>query len=120
MKNYENLLKALVRYDRPEDLAETMRQLQAFDHDRGQRLVRLTREGIASVLERYLQGNLSAHEVEAWADAVEMREDIEFGDGNDEVSVRVIWEMANPLLTQPLTQEIAQGFVRDLALSVRK
>src|SRR3546814_10900263 len=49
--------------------------------------------------------------VEDWANAVEMREDIELGNQNDAVTLNAIWELANPLITQPLTPAVAKRLI---------
>lgn len=110
-EKYKTLLIRLVNFDSPQSLQELMTSLRAYDSDRRERLVHLSKSQIASILERYLSGDLKDIDVEAWADALEIREDIEFGDDNDLISTQIIWELANPMLTQPLTAEIAKSFI---------
>jgi len=115
METYKNLLQQLVDFKNPTALPALMEQLRKFDKDRQDRIVHLPLEKIASVLTRYISGELSAEDVEEWANAVEIREDIELGDDNDPASTNVVWELANPLLTRPLTHDRARALIDQLS-----
>jgi len=65
---------------------------------------------IRQVLERYLKGMLDEKGVEDWANLIEGRDDIEFPIASREI----IYELANPYITQLLTPERARALVRDL------
>jgi hypothetical protein len=69
MKTYKNLLQELVAFKSPESLSALMEQLRRFDAVRGDCVVHLSREKIASVLARYISENLGAEDVEEWANA---------------------------------------------------
>ena len=56
---------------------------------------------------RFLAGRTSAIEVENWANAIEGRDDIGFEPANEQLLRELVHELANPLLTQPLTRERA-------------
>ena len=62
--------------------------------------MQLHRADMEHLLSLYGQGAVSASEVEAWANAIEGREDIEVADA---LSKDLLHELANPLLTQPLS-----------------
>ena len=95
----EEAVQALVRFARPlEDLREA---LATFEWDWDSRaLASLTSTDIASVLHRYEAGELSAAEVEDWANLIEGREDIDLDDRTSEA----IFDLANPVLQGPLSE----------------
>ena len=74
----------------------------------------LTKEHLGSVLERFLSGALTAEQVEAWANAVEMREDVEY-DGNS-LQARLLHSLANPALDGALSLASAKEMLLCLAV----
>lgn len=74
----------------------------AWDSDE---LSMLDKQHVLSVLRRFDAGELTGDDVEAWANAIEMRDDIDY---DRETAVwDVLHELANPTLTEPLTRERA-------------
>jgi hypothetical protein len=83
-------------------LTKTLRQ---FPWDAESTLAILTRRQLAKVLRRFQEGHLTSKELEAWANAIEGREDIDFESGYEDRLQETIYCLANPLLTEPLTKE---------------
>ena len=106
------LLQSLLRLDQPVDHLETAVGRLPWDSDRS--LVTLTGADAASILERFARGELSASDVERWANAVEGREDIDFDEGHESELREALFELANPLLTEPLTPARAAQWVARL------
>jgi hypothetical protein len=72
----------------------------AWDSDE---LSMLDKQHVLSVLRRFDVGEITSSDVEAWANAIEMRDDIDY---DRETAVwDVLYELANPTLTEPLTRE---------------
>jgi len=90
-------------------ISEIGSDLAAFPWDCDAPLVKLDQSHIASVLTRFLSCQLSASEVEEWADAIECRDDI--GLDPDSAAGIALNELANPLLTEPLTRQSAARWV---------
>jgi hypothetical protein len=103
----KTLVERLVRFEGA--LASTMTALHEFGWDCDEELVSLKPSHIGSVLNRYLSGSVADAEVEAWANAIECREDIEFGD-----LIEIVFELANPAITRPLSPVTAQDLLSDL------
>jgi hypothetical protein len=104
------VLESLVKLDRPlDDLAAILRGYP-WDGDEG--MVVLTTEDSIKVLNRFVSGDLSQFDVESWANAIESREDIEYEPGHEKLLNDMIFQLANPYLSAPLTTEIAQRFIR--------
>jgi hypothetical protein len=65
----------------------------------------LEKQHVLSILRRFEIDEIPAADVEAWANAIEMRDDIDY---DRETAVwDVLYELANPTLTEPLTRERA-------------
>jgi len=60
---------------------------------------------LRTALEEFVNGDLSADELETWADSVEGRDDIEF---TPREIIDLIAEIANPLLFSPLNKDSAR------------
>lgn len=103
----QSALAALVRLDGSADTLA--RRLEQWLWD-SEPLIKLTRQHVISALQRYQSGDLSALVLEAWANAIEGRDDIEFEDAKVGEAVH---EIANPVLQGALT-EVAPDVLRRL------
>lgn len=86
-------------------------ELKTYPWDIPEALVSLDASDILSILERFLQGALTAEDVEQWANALEIREDVEC---RDEQVKEALFELANPSITEPLTRDRAIRLVAAL------
>lgn len=59
------------------------------------------RQDVASVLDRFARGDLSASEVTGWAELLEMRDDVGFEPGFEVPLREAIHWLANPVLNLP-------------------
>ena len=96
-------LAALVRMEGP--VSETAARLQAFPWDSESDLVMIKAQDFSRVLRRYCLGEIPAAEIETWANALECREDLGFASAPLR---QLLHELANPLLTQSLSQSRAK------------
>jgi len=103
MRSRTDVLRELVRLARP--LEGVRAELGQHPWDSPAPLVILEAEDIIRILDRFLSHELSMERVEDWANAVEMRDDIEYG--NDLVK-EAIFDLANPVLQGALTIEMAK------------
>jgi hypothetical protein len=87
------LLRALIVA--PDCSNELVRQLSTFAWD-SEPIVTLTREDCLSVLGRFGRGALTQEQVYTWADAVEVRDDIDYEPAFCELIGQFITEAANP------------------------
>jgi len=90
---------------------EAVSRLAEFAWDSESELVLLTSEDCCHVLSLFKQGSLSATEIEDWANALECREDVGFSTSQTR---ELLHELANPLLTQPLSVERADYWLSEL------
>jgi hypothetical protein len=101
------ILLDLVGITRP--LEEILVDLRRFSIDHHEPLITLERGHIAAALRRYADGQLTDVTIEEWANAIEGRDDI----GYDPRSIvgRLLHELANPVLTEPLSPSRATGLL---------
>jgi hypothetical protein len=100
MTTKKELLTMLI--DAPSDLRVIAAALGKFAWDSDVTLVTLTREHMQRVLQRYHSGEISSSQLESWANAIEGREDIGFEPGCENLLNEIIYQLANPLLTEAI------------------
>jgi hypothetical protein len=103
-------LISLLAYDRP--IEELRLALAEFEWDCSEPLVSLTRDHILIILGKFLAEELTAEAVEAWADFVEVRDDIEYPD--DQV-LDAIFVLANPAINGVLDNQLANQLVSKIS-----
>ena len=114
MKNQtrSQLLNALLTFEQP--LSDILDSLNRLSWDSEEVLIKLQKKHIIHLLQRYLQGQLSITDVENWANAIEGREDIEPEENDQGILDEILFYLANPLLSQPLSHESAQDYLTQL------
>jgi len=95
-------LRDLVLFASP--IASVRHSLSDFAWDSDE-LSMLDKQHVLSVLRRFEADELAGSDVEAWANAIEMRDDV--GYDRETAVWDVLHELANPTLTEPLTRERA-------------
>ncbi|MBA2654012.1 MAG: hypothetical protein H0U71_02965 [Gammaproteobacteria bacterium] len=85
-----------------------MDELNKFNWDSDNELVTLTKQQILNALNNYIEGRITGTEIENWANAIESREDIGREKTHINLIDQVLYELANPYLTEQLTHERAK------------
>lgn len=98
--NRVEALKALVEAELP--IAQAIARMSQFAWDSEEYLAVLTPENLERVLNLLTEGTLTASDVEAWANAIECRDDLAL---SEPVVSEVLYELANPVLTHALSAE---------------
>ena len=101
------LLEKLLNFDQP--VQQTLAELQKFGWDSDTELVQIKPAHITNLLDGYLKGKLNATQIEEWANALECREDVGFLSENQSVIREAIFQLANPLLNEPITPDLAKS-----------
>ncbi|MEA5534804.1 hypothetical protein [Crocosphaera sp. XPORK-15E] len=107
------LLNALINFNQP--LSKILPSLNTFKWDFEQELIILKRQHIIQILNRYLADELSVNDIENWANGIESREDIGYEENDEDFLINIIYELANPYLTQQLSVELAQQLQQKLS-----
>ena len=71
--------------------------------------VTLTCASVGSVLDRYLGGELTASDLERWADALEGRDDVEYHLGREVVVADVLFRLSSPAINEPLSMAVVRA-----------
>lgn len=109
-----SLLRLLIAAERPPE--EVVARLASFGWDSEDELVELTAVDAISVLRRFRHGSLDEQALREWADAIEGREDIEYQPAARAVLSDLVFELANPEITVPLTLDSAEAWEQRLSL----
>jgi hypothetical protein len=97
------LINSLLEFSTP--LINIFEKLKKISWDYDGYGVELKQSHLSSVLQRYVAGDLSATDIEDWANSIEGRDDIRFETSNEQLFEEIIYELANPILTQALNPE---------------
>jgi hypothetical protein len=96
------------------ELASNLAELGRLGWDSDVDLAVLTREHGRRLLDGFLAHEVSALVCQQWAEALEAREDIGFEAGYEDVLKRLVFELANPEITEPLTPRRATSLRGEL------
>ncbi|MDR0780003.1 MAG: hypothetical protein LBF16_04820 [Pseudomonadales bacterium] len=99
------VLGDLLDFSKP--ISFLMDSLKGSDWSFAGKPVTMKQEHIKRVLLRYIQGHLTAEDIENWANLIEGREDIDFEPDHEEVIGECVHELANPSLTHELSVQRA-------------
>ena len=100
------VVRELIDFSRP--VESIQKELAKFEWDYDSDCVQLKKSNLTSVLKRYLNSELSALDIECWANCIEGRDDICYDAGSEQIIENLIYEFANPTLTQLLNSERAK------------
>lgn len=111
----ETLLTSLLSLDR--NLTSIVCELNQLGWDSEEETVIIDRQHIVSILDRYLNRQLSACEVEEWANAIECREDIGYEKGFEIEVEEALQELANPVIKHFLCDRLGIQWIQQLTRS---
>jgi len=107
-----SILRDLVAFSKPiHELSGILSQLD-WDYE-GEPLI-VTASEVKSVLKRFLAGECSAQDIEAWANLLELREDLQFEEHKLEAIENVIHCLANPVLQGEITPDLCESLLGSL------
>jgi hypothetical protein len=106
-------VRALLSYSVP--LAALKQQLAPYPWDSEEDLAFLTPSNVVDVLRRFVSDQLTAADVEAWADCIEGREDVGFEAEHSYMLAGFVFDAANPDLNGAITSEWAEGWIERLS-----
>jgi hypothetical protein len=90
-------------------------ELSRFQWDSDAELVTLERSHLKSVLGNFVAGQLTAADVQTWAETVEGRDDIGLEVQRAEQLKSIIFELATPTINRPLNPALAKLFIDELS-----
>ena len=96
------------------DLYNNINLLNEFEWDSGESIATLKTNNIINILEKYIQGVFKEDIIEQWANAIEGRDDIDIEEINEEIISDILFELANPILTNKLDINRANKIIIEL------
>lgn len=90
---------------------EAVAAVKQLPWDSDVELVLLSRTDVLALLTRYLRRGLSPADLEAWADAIESREDIGAEPEDEELLRAFVFQTANPALAGPISDEYVRRWL---------
>jgi hypothetical protein len=104
-----------VRYETP--LEETLVLLRAYGWDSDSELVALTADDVVALIDRFFTGELSARQVQHWAELLELRDDLGFEERWAEHLALAVRQLATPevfgTITPTLLLRMRETFAGD-------
>lgn len=104
--NRNDLLKKLINME--ESIEFLNEELAKYGWDNDKNLVIFKKTHLLNVLNQYLYDAINENDIEKWANAVECREDIGFQKNYEKILKEIIYQLANPEVTEWLTKEKAK------------
>jgi hypothetical protein len=98
----QECLEVLIHLRGP--VADALKRLRAFDWDGAPDLVTLSPATVIGALDRYLPGDVTAEEIEKWAQGIEVRDDLAFPPLFATVLKELFFELAHPEINRPLSK----------------
>jgi hypothetical protein len=99
--NRRDAVEDLVLLRRP--VTEAANRLRSFPWDSDVEYVVLSDGDVRRVLDAFLDGQLEAHAISAWAEAVEGRDDIGIAEPHEHLLKDFIFDAANPEINGTMT-----------------
>jgi hypothetical protein len=101
------LLAALVRYELP--VEPVLNQLASLPWDSTEEMVRIGVSDIVAILNRFIDGELSAEQVTEWADLLEVRDDVGIDPRHGNALREIVFRLANPNLRDAVTPALVSS-----------
>lgn len=112
MDDRQSVLEALVSFKH--DISFLESQVSRLDWDSDEELVFIDLSHLKHVLQGFINDRLTKEDIYKWANMIEMREDIGFKAGYEDQLKELIFELANPEITNELSINRASELMRKL------
>lgn len=108
MNRRAEILQELVRYEKPSE--PLMRELKSFGWDWSEEapLIVLKKEHLLRIMDRFLADDITAAQLQEWAENLEAREDVAFDPKEEELLDEIFFRIATPFINESLTKEVAR------------
>ncbi len=114
MNRRAEILQELVLYQKP--TRPLMLELNSFGWDwLGEPLLTLKKEDLLHIIERFLADQITAGQLQEWAENLEAREDVAFDKKEGTLLDDVFFRIATPFINEPLTKETVQKMRDELS-----
>jgi hypothetical protein len=117
LEDRASLLRRVVRYETP--LEDTLVLLRTYGWDSDEELVTLTASDLVALIDRFFTGELSARQIQHWAELLELRDDVGFEARWAEHLALAVRQLATPevfgAVTPSLLRQMRDTFAGEAA-----
>jgi hypothetical protein len=107
MTRRAEILQELARFETPTE--PLLRELRSFGWDWPDApLLVLKKQDLLRIIDRFLVSQISAAQLQEWAENLEVREDVAFDEADAELLDGVFFRIATPEINEPLTPEVVR------------
>jgi hypothetical protein len=107
MNRRAEILQELARFEKPAE--PLLRELRTFPWDWSEApLLVLKKDEFLRIIDRFLSCEISAGQLQEWAENLEVREDVAFDPKEAELLDDVFFRIATPEINEPLTPEVVR------------
>ena len=104
MSRRAEILQELVLFEKPSE--SLLQELKSFGWDWTEApLLTIKKEDLLRIVDRFLTGQLSALQLQEWAENLETREDVAFDEKDAEIIDDIFFQIATPMINGPLTSD---------------
>jgi ribosomal protein L15 len=113
MNRRAEILQELARFEKPQE--PLLRELGSFGFNWTEEpLLVLKKDHLLSVIDRFLRGEIRSAQLQQWAEAFEVREDVGFDEREEEQIKDVFFRLATPEINEPLTHQTVRRMKDEL------
>lgn len=105
-------LQALLDFNLP--LTTTKSHIARFPFESQTILLPLEPKHLTHALSLFINNEITASDLEDWANAIEVRDDIQAYDSRDPRVSAILFDLANPVLQGPITHRACLAFCHEL------
>jgi hypothetical protein len=93
-----------------------LEELRAFGWDwhEEEPLALVAKSDLLRIIDMFLSDQISADQLERWAEFLEVREDVDFDSHQRDLLRDVFFRIANPIVHEPLTKDSVRGMRNEL------
>jgi hypothetical protein len=107
MQRRAEILQELARFETPTE--PLLQELLSFGWDWSDApLLVLSKADLLRVIDRFLAGQISAAQLQQWAENLEEREDVAFDESDAELLGGIFFRIATPMINEPLAHDVVQ------------
>jgi len=112
MNTHYQILQSLLDFDQPLDALK--KEIKTLPWDSEEEVIILKKDHLFKILEKFTNQQLDSDELSEWANLIEGREDIGFEEKDEEILKKIIFEMANPEINEPITVSVVMRWASAL------
>lgn len=114
MRNRTEILKDIINFN--DDLQKLLDELSFYPWDIEKPLHIITKGEVTNILKRVINEDKNFVDLENWANAIEIRDDLDF---EDEETKEIVFELANPEINEKINKERLINIINSLNMNLK-